>query len=114
MLPTNSEYQLVDLFDKEKFVAETIAQINKDFAYELPPFTTVLDVNGGVVLKDLVSQLEIILREFNYSALLQSIYRIDLNERKFNNALQADDFSKIAYLIIERSAQKVYLRWSYK
>ncbi|MEZ4923499.1 MAG: hypothetical protein R2780_10035 [Crocinitomicaceae bacterium] len=98
-------------FSKEKFVLDTCQQINKDLAglvqFE-PNISVDIDEN---VLDQLVNILKDILLQMDSAKIQQFIYKVDLKESAFIRAVsQEDDFQNLALLIIEREAQKVYLR----
>lgn len=42
--------------------------------------------------------------------LSQFIYKVDLNEKDFQNALSQSGWDELAFLVIRREAQKVYLK----
>lgn len=58
------------------------------------------------------------LLETNFEKLCNLIYRHDVNEEKFNNALQLpaieDQAWKITHLVIDREMEKVKMRKAYK
>ena len=63
------------------------------------------------VLEDLMQQLQPILQEMDLSnTLSQFVYRIDLAETDFHEALSSGDFHNLSFMIVKREAQKVYLR----
>lgn len=98
-------------FSKEKFVLDTCLQINKDLSglvqYE-PDIQVDLDNN---ILDQLVNILKDILLQMDSAKIQQFIYKVDLKESTFIRSVsEDDDFQNLAFLIIEREAQKVYLR----
>lgn len=69
-----------------------------------------LDMNGNV-LDQLQSKVAFILKSMPSSNLQQFIYRVDIKESIFTNAVaQNDDLMQLAFETIKREAQKVYLR----
>lgn len=51
----------------------------------------------------------------DFERLIRIMYRVDIDEDKFNNALNSENSSlKIAHLMIERQLEKNYLRKKYQ
>jgi hypothetical protein len=113
-LPETSANDLTNFFNQKEFVASTIAQINKDLQglyYE--DYSIDLDLSDNL-LQDSISALTPILTSLSKrmpEQLSQFIYKVDLNEKKFFDSISADSsLENLSYLILEREAQKVYLR----
>jgi hypothetical protein len=114
MLSDFANNNLSSLFNQRKFVEATVAQVNKDlnglYADEIG-----VDFNSPVSLMDqLVNKLQPVLTELSKRTpeqLSQFVYRADLKEQIFFESVSADpSLDNLAYHIIEREAQKVYLR----
>lgn len=109
--PAKTKKDLVHHFDSEDFVSKTIAQINKDLGGVSEVFVESKTDTGEKALAQLIAQLKDVLEGFdNYEKLMQFIYRVDLNESDFHVALEKGEWEVLAFLIIRREAQKVYLR----
>lgn len=113
-LPESSSNDLTNFFNQKEFVAATIAQINKDLQglyYE----DYLVDIEHSEnLLHDSIAALTPILTTLSKrqpEQLSQFIYKVDLNEKKFFDSLSGDQsLEHLSYLILEREAQKVYLR----
>ncbi len=92
----------------------TIQQIHKDLAGLVTLKSEVLLDFELDIYPQLEDHLKELLKELNDSELQQFVYKVDLKEHDFLNALSAqDDFEKLSFLIIQREAQKVYLKSQY-
>jgi hypothetical protein len=109
-LPQNKQ-DIVGYFSQEQFVIDTCSQINKDLnglTQLFPEFD--IDMEGDV-LAQVTRQLANCLKEMSSANLQQYIYRVDMKEADFHHALtQEDDCQELAYFVVRREAQKVYLR----
>lgn len=102
------------MLTRKDFVEKTIQQINKDF----PPILEPIPKNTPAehVFDHLSVRLEFLLKECK-EKVPQYIYQVDLPESKVNKLFETN-FNKIIIklteLILEREAQKVYLKlkWS--
>ena len=100
-----------NFFSKEEFVLKTCEQIQKD----LLGLTAVnqdfnIDFNQDVMIQ-MVDLMQLELKSLSGGELQQFIYKVDLNEQVFNTAMaQNDDYEELIFLIIQREAQKVYLK----
>ncbi|NOQ76038.1 MAG: hypothetical protein GQ574_28790 [Crocinitomix sp.] len=93
------------------FALQTCVQINKDLQGVSLMTVSLTDIKETTILEDLIQQLMPILNELvAESKLSQFIYLVDLNETDFKKSLQRENFSDLAYLVIKREAQKVYLK----
>jgi len=105
---------LQKFFSEEEFVLGTIQQIHKDLSG-----LVALDHDLKVdFTADIYPQLEAHLQELflkmNDQLIQQFVYKVDLKEYDFLNALSAqDDYRKLCFLIIQREAQKVYFKRQY-
>jgi len=106
-------------FDSTDFIRLTQAQINKDLM-GLCDIELVLTEqhNQTSVLNQFKSSLQPLLIKLAQNSsrqLAQFIYRVDLSEDQFNTSLIKDpQLFDLAELVIEREAQKVYLRSVFK
>ncbi|MBL7899868.1 MAG: hypothetical protein JNJ99_15110 [Crocinitomicaceae bacterium] len=109
--PDNS---LVNFFDHQLFVEKTIQQINKDLQGLYYADFGISDNKEMSLLDNLIKNLMPVLLELSKrqpEQLSQFIYKVDLPEKKFHDALSKDQtLELLSFLIIEREAQKVYLR----
>ncbi len=97
-------------FNAAEFVSKTRAQVNKDLA-GLSVFEVPVSSSGMDPLKSLQDDLIPIIEDLSDAGnLYQFIYKVDLPERSFQEALSNHDFFELSYLIVQREAQKVFLR----
>jgi hypothetical protein len=95
------------------FIEKTITQLIKDFNrsglevdFEL---NAILPIN-----EELTNQIALILIKLSATDLQQFIYTVDLQEKKFLNAVTInDDFKTLANEILKREALKVFIRSNY-
>jgi hypothetical protein len=113
-LPENQNTALLSLLDQTSFVAATIAQINKDLQGLTQQVILFEDQGKRTIIDQLTVIVQPVLQDLSKSQpelLSQFIYRVDLAERKFIDSISGDSsLSDLAFLVIEREAQKVYLR----
>ena len=102
---------LVSFFDREEFVQKTVEQINKDLTgLEASEVNFNIDFEEDV-LGQLIGQLAFVLLKMDSRNIQQFIYRVDIKESQYLHAVsKEDDFQELAFLIVRREAQKVYLR----
>lgn len=114
----NRKNEINAFFDSKAFVDSTIGQLNKDlqglFFDELNS-----DFNSDTpIIDQLISKLQPVLQSLSKQQpeqLSQFIYRVDLGEKKYIDSLANDiSLKELSYLVIEREAQKVYLRAKFK
>lgn len=107
--------------DKENIsdIAELSGIINRNFSEVSPGF---LLSNGDIknieeMKRYLSTRINILLEE-KYDSLINILYRIDIDDRKieeaFSNEKKENIPDKIADLIIERQLQKIHYRKMYK
>jgi hypothetical protein len=113
-LPESHNSDLTSFFNQKDFVVSTIAQINKDLqGLYYDDYTVNLDHSENLLddsIRALVPILNLLSKR-KPEQLSQFIYKVDLNEKKFFDSLSRDQTLKhLSYLILEREAQKVYLR----
>jgi hypothetical protein len=101
-----SENELKKAFDAAKFVDQTCVQINKD----LNGHSDAIISHHQLIdpLEDLIEQLIPIIAEMK--DLQQFIYKVDLPEKIYINAISQLNWHELSYQIIRREAQKVFLR----
>ncbi|MBD3639291.1 MAG: hypothetical protein HUJ25_18180 [Crocinitomicaceae bacterium] len=107
----NHKDDLMTFFDKEEFVVACCEQIRKDLlglTNNPPQFDIHLDED---VLDQLTAQLAVTLTTMSSQQLQQFIYKVDLPEKQYLQAItKQDDMNELSYFVIRREAQKVYLR----
>lgn len=117
-LSVNRKNEINTFFDSKEFVDSTVAQLNKDlqglFFDELRS-----DFNSdSSVIDQLILKLQPVLQTISKQQpeqLSQFIYRVDLGEKIYLDSISNDISLKgLSYLVIEREAQKVYLRAKFK
>lgn len=105
-----SEIEIRNFLEADEFVQATIVQINKDLG-GISEQSMVFDGASANQLEALREQMKHILTSVqNLERIAQFIYRVDLNEHDFRNALQNENWHDLAFLVICREAQKVFLR----
>ncbi|MFT5820772.1 MAG: hypothetical protein ACI8ZM_002019 [Crocinitomix sp.] len=105
------QFKLLESNNSLEFAAQTCVQINKDLQGVSLATVSLTNIKEPTILEDLMHQLIPILNELvAQSKLSQFIYLVDLNEVDFKKSLQHENFSDLAYLVIKREAQKVYLK----
>lgn len=117
MLIPQKYIELKSFFDKIEFVTSTIDQISKDLqGLYKGDFSPTLS-NSPDILNSLISELKpilITLSNYQPEQLSQFVYRVDLNESLFMASLNEDtSLQDLSFRIIEREAQKVYLRFKF-
>jgi len=109
-----SETEIRDFLTIPDFVEQTCTQINKDLLGISDAFLR-FESNNIDPLDGLVNDLVAILFEIkDLEKMAQFIYRVDLNEVDFRQNLDEANWQKLAFLIIRREAQKVFLRHKFK
>jgi hypothetical protein len=105
-----TEQELSRFFDRAEFVEKTFLQINKDLDLEqLALDWSEIDQSQDVLVQ-CISLLSPLLQNMSGSALQTFIYRVDLQENRFLTNLHEKNFDQLAFEIILREAQKVFLR----
>lgn len=92
--------------------------MRKNIADEIITVSNSLEINpSGKVKKKLIDLLNDLINN-DFQALIQLLYRIDINEEKIRKLLNkennSDTASLIAFLIIERQLQKLESRRNYR
>ena len=102
---------LKNCFTEEEFVVKTCQQINKDLVGLVDnPEQFNIDLDGDV-LGQMTITVERIIKGISTHNLQQFMYKVDLNESTFLNLLgDKNATDELAFLIIKREAQKIYLR----
>ncbi|MCC7453968.1 MAG: hypothetical protein IT222_07375 [Crocinitomix sp.] len=101
-----TENELKKAFDTVNFVEQTCAQINKDLNGLSERIVSTRQLNDP--LADFIEQLIPIISEMK--DLQQFIYKVDLPEKIYINAVSQLNWHELSYQIIRREAQKVFLR----
>jgi hypothetical protein len=105
-----SESEIGNFLRTDEFVQATIAQTNKDLT-GVSERILVFDVTATNQLDSLCHQLkQILVAMQNPERIAQFIYRVDLAENDFRKALNDENWHDLAFLVIRREAQKVFLR----
>lgn len=106
-----TEQELKTEFEIPGFVEKTIAQLNKDLIGLTELTLAPINLNNQDLLEDLIQKLsEIIETIATNGQLAQFLYRVDLSENEANNSSHSGDWNLLAFYIIRREAQKIYLR----
>ncbi len=109
-----SETEIGNFLRTDEFVQATIAQTNKDLI-GVSERLLVFDETATNQLDSLRDQLmQIVVAMQNPERIAQFIYRVDLVESDFRNALKDENWYDLAFLILRREAQKVFLRHHFK
>ncbi|MCG8575711.1 MAG: hypothetical protein MI810_12560 [Flavobacteriales bacterium] len=101
-------------FLEKKFVRETCLQIQKDLQGLVDCEIQTDESDPLFHLQGLIVKVLEELSNGSGGKLMQFIYKVDLSEKKSLELLMKGDLKELAYLIIEREAQKVYLRRRFK
>ena len=112
--PVLSRQNLATYFQGEQFVRDTISQMNKD----LGGLDTISPTEDFYSLQDklqsLIQLIAPVLEKLAHHAgdqLAQFIYRVDVSEQNFLRCMSAlQPYEYLAEQVIQRCAQKVYLR----
>lgn len=101
-----------------KLVTETALLLSKDFGQEEE---TALKIHDDLTKNDLKSYLQFAIAwyiEYDFHALVNIFYRLDIHEQKFNTIIQekiGDELtSGLADLVLEREMQKAQTRIAYR
>jgi hypothetical protein len=108
--------EIQSLFQAAEFISETCAQINKDLLGLSEESIKQEDIlQTANPLEQLIADLEPILAFLTDRGNLQQfIYKVDLSEKKYFQVLNGDDPNGLAFLIIRREAQKVFLKRKFR
>ncbi len=113
-LPESYSNDLKTFFNQKEFVALTIDQIKKDLqGLYYDDYYVDLDHSANLLQDSIhaLSPILTILSKRQPEQLSQFIYKVDLAEKKFFDSISSDQtLTHLAHLILEREAQKVYLR----
>ncbi len=108
----NTYPRVRDFLSQHEFITQTCRQLNKDltgFTLQKVTATTVEP------LVHIIPQLNLIVEALAQIGQLQAfIYRVDIDEKQFLAAMSAENFDQLSFLIVQREAQKVYLRHQFK
>jgi hypothetical protein len=107
-------FKLLENHSNPQFAVQTCVQINKDLQGVSLANVSLTNSKETTILEDLIQQLNPILEELAEAGKLsQFIYLVDLNEGAFKKSFSEQNFTELSYLVIEREAQKVYLRMKF-
>ena len=102
----NENEYLVDLINKDIGSIEETMMIPAGMGLERP------------IIREKLAYLIAYLMQNNFEKLCQAMYRLDVSEKKFDEAMKQDALAEIPYAIadrvIEREMQKVRTRIMYK
>jgi hypothetical protein len=113
-LPENKS-DLLGFFSNEEFIQKTFAQISKDLlGLTKSELQFKRDMNQDV-LRQMMEELMTVLSKMNEQTLQQFIYKVDLKEVNFLEAITKNDgFHDLSFLVIKREAQKVFIKAHFK
>jgi hypothetical protein len=118
-LPVITQQNIAQLLNKESFILNTIAQIQKDFG--MYSIQINFDGNTATAYQQLMQQLGIEITKLlsiDKSKFQSILYRIDLSERHIQQALSKnfnlETNHTIAHEIIVRELKKVLTRFYFK
>ncbi len=101
-----------------ELITETALLLSKDFGQEEE---TALKLHDDLTKNDLKSYLQFAIAwyiEYDFHALVNIFYRLDIHEQKFNTIIQekiGDELtSGLADLVLEREMQKAKTRLAYR
>lgn len=110
----NTKNEINEFFSTEEFVQLTCSQIKKDLQGVYPKKVYFEFKGNDTILDQLIQQLSLILEDIskiNSNNLLQFVYQVDVSEKEYYTSIASDNaFYNLAFFIIKREAQKVYLR----
>lgn len=117
-LSVNRKKEINTFFNSQEFVESTIAQLNKDLqGLYFDELKSDFDSDSSFI-DQLILKLQPVLQTISKQQpeqLSQFIYRVDLGEKNYLDSISDDISLKgLSYLVIEREAQKVYLRAKFK
>jgi hypothetical protein len=115
MLKPQNSLELLKAVKNDNLLIKLIEQLNKDF--QLSGIFKVFDINASFdKLNEELAEILINLIQFKYDDYLNLIYRVDISEKELatikNNNLVAVG-NQIAFLILKREFQKVWLKQNY-
>lgn len=108
----NTKNGVQDFLNTDNFVKKTCEQLNKDLIGFLDYSVEIPKVD---FLQSLINQLVSVFYELESSSQLPAfIYRVDLSEKLFKAALMDRDFYHLGFQVVQREAQKVFLKEHFK
>lgn len=103
------------LVNKLELLKKTAEQVQKDFSiYDIPITFSGNESSAYDELKNQIAPEIGKLYHANYSAFLNLLYRIDIQESKIKNITAENFISELTDLILIRELQKVVIRTWYK
>ncbi|SNR55303.1 hypothetical protein SAMN06265371_10594 [Lutibacter agarilyticus] len=115
MLQANNSVELLTKLQSEDLYVQLIQQLNKDLHlsninFEFQETLTSLE------LKSLLIEFLMNLITNNYDDYLNLLYRVDVSERsliKLASERLRDSIEQVAFLVLKREAQKVWLKQNF-
>lgn len=106
------ENELTSYWNEEQFVLLTYQQLVKDLLGLYDGNLSEEDLLSAPYesLHQFINQVIIELSQKSNDSLAQFIYKVDLNESKFQRFRSSEEWGHLAHEILRREAQKVYLR----
>ena len=108
--------QLLKLSENQELYYSLVLQLEKDFTLANNPLHITSDINSEELIKVLVEKIYFLMME-KFSEYLNVLYVIDIPEKEFQHIEVTDAVEvsgQVAFLILNREFQKVWLRNKYK
>ncbi|PIB28972.1 hypothetical protein [Maribacter sp. 4G9] len=108
--------QLLELSGNQELYDRLVLQLEKDFALANNPLNITSDIKSDELIKVLVEKIYFLMME-RFSEYLNVLYIIDIPEREFQHIEVTDAVEvsgQMAFLILKREFQKVWLKNKYK
>ncbi|MVX35585.1 hypothetical protein [Myroides sp. LoEW2-1] len=102
---------------QQSFLKDLVLQIQKDFQTTVDTDIVFSVETPSELVSQVIGQLHRIIHSTNVSRFSSLLYRIDVSERdiKAIKNVDIDEYiERVAYLIIKREFQKVYIRKSFQ
>ena len=108
--------QLLKLSENQELYYNLVLQLEKDFTLANNPLNITSDIKSEELIKVLVEKIYFLMME-KFSEYLNVLYVIDIPEKEFQHIQVTDAVEvsgQVAFLILNREFQKVWLRNKYK
>ncbi|ASV29537.1 hypothetical protein [Maribacter cobaltidurans] len=108
--------QLLKLSENQELYYSLVLQLEKDFTLANNPLNITSDIKSEELIKVLVEKIYFLMME-KFSEYLNVLYVIDIPEKEFQHIEVTDAVEvsgQVAFLILNREFQKVWLRNKYK
>lgn len=116
MLKPENSLELLEAVKAENLLLKLIEQLNKDF--QLSGISKSFDINSSFeILNEELTETLLNLVQFKYDDYLNLMYRVDISEKELatiTNTNLVTIVNQIAFLILKREFQKVWLKQNYK